>query len=168
MIRHTRSVRWRRFVSMLTTWIYINPVCTCRKHYSWGFFSGKIIPYKKPHVRVKKNLSRNEEERGGGKGDRGIILFARRGVGGGDYVNSSRPLKDATWCIRIHKNYILSVSKIHENWIYNIQRRHDVVLYIYFSWIKAMVFLVFEKRITSFHLIENSLPKKTYTYMRLI
>lgn len=81
---------------MLTTWIYINPVCTCRKHYSWGFFSGKIIPYKKPHVRVKKNLSRNEEERGGGKGDRGIILFARRGVGGGDYVNSSRPLKDAT------------------------------------------------------------------------
>lgn len=36
-----------------------------------------------------KNLFRNEEERGGGKGDWGIILFVRRGGGrgGGDYVN---------------------------------------------------------------------------------
>lgn len=52
-----------------------------------GFFSEKTITYKNPQVRVQKNYPENEEERGGGKGDRGIILFARRGGGRGDYVN---------------------------------------------------------------------------------
>lgn len=67
-----------------------------------------------------KKLFRNEEERGGGKGDWGIILFVRRGGGRGDYVNFFRFFKDVIWCIRIYKNYILSVLKIYENWIYNI------------------------------------------------
>lgn len=71
-----------------------------------------------------KKLFRNEEERGGGKGDWGIILFVRRGSGRGDYVNLISLifldfLKMCVWCIRIYKNYMLSVLKIYENWIYN-------------------------------------------------